>query len=175
MTTATVRTLDDAVVADLEAIMNEPGSVLTNISSRTNRARVPAPFPVHRWGEYACRSGFATNGATGVGDREAGQPRGHTGGAASGGHRTQRRRCPAARRDHRRRQADERDQGGRPGRPLRYRRTRHQHDEAERGTEQIRCVSPGYAASYPCSLVGGRIACSGFSLLGTRFGTPAIW
>ena len=29
MTTATVRTLDDAVVADLEAIMNEPGSVLT--------------------------------------------------------------------------------------------------------------------------------------------------
>jgi hypothetical protein len=52
MTTATVRTLDDAVVADLEAIMNEPGSVLTNISSRTNRARVPAPFPVHRWGEY---------------------------------------------------------------------------------------------------------------------------
>ena len=52
MTTATVRTLDDAVVADLEAIMNEPGSVLTNMSSRTNRARVPAPFPVHRWGEY---------------------------------------------------------------------------------------------------------------------------
>jgi glycolate oxidase len=52
MTTATVRTLDDAVVTDLEAIMNEPGSVLTNISSRTNRARVPAPFPVHRWGEY---------------------------------------------------------------------------------------------------------------------------
>jgi len=52
MTTATVRTLDDAVVADLEAIMNEPGSVLTNISSRTNRARVPAPFPVHRWSEY---------------------------------------------------------------------------------------------------------------------------
>ncbi len=28
MTTATVRTLDEAVVADLEAIMNEPGSVL---------------------------------------------------------------------------------------------------------------------------------------------------
>src|SRR6185369_16428876 len=52
VTTATVRTLDDAVVADLEAIMGEPGSVLTNLSSRTNRTRVPAPFPVHRWGEY---------------------------------------------------------------------------------------------------------------------------
>ena len=29
---------------------------------------------------------------------------------------------------------------------------------------------PDTPASYPCSLVGGRIACSGFSLLGTRFG-----
>ena len=52
MTTGTVRTLDEAVVADLEAIMNEPGSVLTNVSSRVNRTRVPAPFPVHRWGDF---------------------------------------------------------------------------------------------------------------------------
>ena len=82
MTTATVRTLDEAVVADLEAIMNEPGSVLTNISSRTNRARVPAPFPVHRWGEYIPAAVvLPRTGATGVGDREAGQPRGYAGGA----------------------------------------------------------------------------------------------
>ena len=47
-----VMTIDDAVVADLEAILGEPGSVLTNISSRANRARVPAPFAVHRWAEF---------------------------------------------------------------------------------------------------------------------------
>ena len=32
--------------------MDEPGSVLTGVSSRANRARVPAPFPVHRWAEH---------------------------------------------------------------------------------------------------------------------------
>ena len=47
-----VMTVDDAVVAELEAIMDEPGSVLTGVSSRANRARVPAPFPVHRWAEH---------------------------------------------------------------------------------------------------------------------------
>ena len=52
MTTAPVMTIDDAVVAELEAIMDEPGSVLTGVSSRANRARVPAPFPVHRWAEH---------------------------------------------------------------------------------------------------------------------------
>ena len=52
MTTAPVMTVDNAVVAELEAIMSEPGSVLTGVSSRANRARVPAPFPVHRWAEH---------------------------------------------------------------------------------------------------------------------------
>ena len=76
MTTATVRTLDEAVVADLEAIMNEPGSVLTNISSRANRTRVPAPFPVHRWGDFIPAAVVsAAHRRAGVGDREAGQPR----------------------------------------------------------------------------------------------------
>ena len=50
--TAPVMTVDDAVVDELEAIMNEPGSVLTGVSSRANRARVPAPFPLHRWAEH---------------------------------------------------------------------------------------------------------------------------
>ncbi len=30
------------------------------------------------------------------------------------------------------------------------------------------------AGAYPCSLVGGRIACSGWSLLGSRFGHTRI-
>ena len=36
--------------------------------------------------------------------------------------------------------------------------------------EVLRRLFPDTPASYPCSLVGGRIACSGFSLLGSRFG-----
>ena len=34
MTTTPVMTVDPAVIADLEAIMGEPGSVLTGVSSR---------------------------------------------------------------------------------------------------------------------------------------------
>ena len=37
---------------ELEAILGEPEAALTNITSRINRTRVPAPFPVHRWEEH---------------------------------------------------------------------------------------------------------------------------
>jgi glycolate oxidase len=50
--TGTVTKVDDSVVAELQAILDEPGAVLTNLTSRINRARVPAPFPVHRWEEH---------------------------------------------------------------------------------------------------------------------------
>ena len=76
MTTAPVMTIDDAVVAELEAIMDEPGSVLTGVSSRANRARVPAPFPVHRWAEHMPAVVVLPRTAQQVvGDRQAGQPR----------------------------------------------------------------------------------------------------
>lgn len=52
MSIATVSKLDPGVVTELEAILEEPDSVLTDISSRMNRARVPAPFPVHRWEQH---------------------------------------------------------------------------------------------------------------------------
>lgn len=48
MTTATV---DSHVVDRLRGIVGEDG-VLTDKASLFNRARVPAPFPVHRWDEY---------------------------------------------------------------------------------------------------------------------------
>ena len=47
-----VTTVDRPIVDELEAIIGEPGSVLTNVSSRADRTRVPAPFPVHRWAEF---------------------------------------------------------------------------------------------------------------------------
>ena len=49
---ATITTIDPPVVAELEAILAEPGAVLTNLSNRLNRSRVPAPFPVHRWQDH---------------------------------------------------------------------------------------------------------------------------
>src|SRR5690606_38219344 len=48
MTTATV---DSHVVDRLRGIVGEDG-VLTDKASLFNSARVPAPFPVHRWDEY---------------------------------------------------------------------------------------------------------------------------
>jgi glycolate oxidase len=52
MSVATRTPIDDGVVAELRAILGDPERVLPNISSRINRTRVPAPFPVHRWAEF---------------------------------------------------------------------------------------------------------------------------
>jgi glycolate oxidase len=49
MTTTTIGT---EIIDRLHEILNEDGAVLTGRSSRFNRARVPAPFPVHRWEEF---------------------------------------------------------------------------------------------------------------------------
>ena len=47
----------------------------------------------------------------------------------------------------------------------------HQHAQAQRGAAHRTASSiPTIPASYPCSLVGGRIGTSGWSLLGARFG-----
>jgi len=44
--------VDDGVIDELRAITGDPDRVLPNLSSRVNRTRVPAPFPVHRWAEF---------------------------------------------------------------------------------------------------------------------------
>lgn len=44
---------DAGLARELRDILGgEAGAVLTGLSARVNRARVPAPFPVHRWGDY---------------------------------------------------------------------------------------------------------------------------
>ena len=47
-----IASLDAAVLDELRAIIGDDDRVLDNISSRVVRTRVPAPFPVHRWGEH---------------------------------------------------------------------------------------------------------------------------
>ncbi len=43
--------LSDSVVDELVGIVGAE-DVFADISARTNRARVPAPFPLHRWDEH---------------------------------------------------------------------------------------------------------------------------
>ena len=52
MTVAFKSAVDDGVVDELRAILGDDDRVLPNLSSRVNRTRVPAPFPVHRWAEF---------------------------------------------------------------------------------------------------------------------------
>ena len=52
MTVAFKSAVDDAVIEELRAILGDPDRVLPNLSSRVNRTRVPAPFPVHRWADH---------------------------------------------------------------------------------------------------------------------------
>ena len=47
-----IASLDSGVLDELRAIIGDDDRVLDNISSRVVRTRVPAPFPVHRWGEH---------------------------------------------------------------------------------------------------------------------------
>ena len=44
--------VDDAVLAELRAIIGDDARVRPDQSSRAFRSRVPAPFPVHRWADH---------------------------------------------------------------------------------------------------------------------------
>ena len=172
MTITKVTEIDAAVVADLEAIMdNEPGAVLTNVSSRSNRTRVPAPFPVHRWAEYLPAAVVLPRTAQQVSE------------IVKLANRTRIPLVPRA-------GGTGLNDGAVPMRggiivDVKRMNQIHEIDLADRAVtvgpgismmklneelKQYGVFHPDTPASYPCSLVGGRIACSGFSLLGTRFG-----
>ena len=50
--TATATALGDGVLDELRGILGGDEYVLPDLPARVNRTRVPAPFPVHRWGEF---------------------------------------------------------------------------------------------------------------------------
>ena len=52
MSIATKAAIDESVLDELREIIGDDKRVLPNISSRVNRTRTPAPFPVHRWEEF---------------------------------------------------------------------------------------------------------------------------
>jgi glycolate oxidase len=166
-----VMTIDEAVVADLEAIMGEPGSVLTNISSRVNRARVPAPFPVHRWADYTPAAVVLPRTAEQVSEivklanraRIPIVPRAGGTGLNDGAVPLRGGIVVDVKRMNQIKEIDLVDRAVTVGPGINMLKLNEE-------LKKYGVFYPDTPASYPCSLVGGRIACSGFSLLGSRFG-----
>jgi glycolate oxidase len=171
MTTAPVMTIDQAVVAELEAIMNEPGSVLTGVSSRANRARVPAPFPVHRWAEHMPAVVVLPRTAQQISEivKLANRakipvvPRAGGTGLNDGAVPVRGGIMVDVKRMNQIHEIDLADRTVTVGPGISMLKL---NEELKR----YGVFYPDAPASYPCSLVGGRIACSGWSLLGSRFG-----
>lgn len=171
MTTTVARSgIDDAVVEEFVAILG-PEHVLTGLTDRYARTRVPAPFPVHWWRDYVpdlvVLPGSTEETAEVV--RRANRygipvvPRdGGTG--LTDGARPNRRGIVVD--VKRMRQIEEIDLENGPCtvgvgiNMLKLNEALARHD----------LIYPDDPASYPCSLVGGRIGTSGWSLVGSRFG-----
>ena len=97
MTVTIKSAVDDAVIDELRAIYRDDGRVLPGLSSRVNRTRVPAPFPVHRWAEHMPDvDGAAAYRARGLRDGQARQPATGPDSPARRRDRAQRRRGPHA-------------------------------------------------------------------------------
>jgi glycolate oxidase len=166
-----IAAIDDAVVDELRAIIGDPDRVLTNVSSRVNRTRVPAPFPVHRWAEHMPDLAVLPKNAQEVSEvvKLANRlnipvvPRAGGTGLSDGA-------VPL--------------RGGILV-DVKLMNKIHEIDLVDRTVtvgpginmlklnEELRphgVFYPDDPASYPCSLVGGRIGTGGWSLLGSRFG-----
>ena len=166
-----IAAIDDAVVDELRAIFGDDDRVLTNVSSRVNRTRVPAPFPVHRWAEHMPDLAVLPRTAQEVSEtvKLANRlgipivPRAGGTGLSDGA-------VPL--------------RGGILV-DVKLMNQIHEIDLVDRTVtvgpginmlklnEELRphgVFYPDDPASYPCSLVGGRIGTGGWSLLGSRFG-----
>jgi glycolate oxidase len=166
-----IAAIDDAVIEELHAIIGDPDRVLTNISSRVNRTRVPAPFPVHRWAEHMPDLAVLPKSAQEVSEVVK---------------LANRLRIPVVPRAGGTGLSD----GAVPLRggilvDVKLMNRIHEIDLVDRTVtvgpginmlklnEELRphgVFYPDDPASYPCSLVGGRIGTGGWSLLGARFG-----
>ena len=171
MSVAFKSAVDDGVVGELRAIVGDDDRVLPNLSSRMSRTRVPAPFPVHRWSEFMPDVAVLPRTAQEVSEvvRLA-----------------NRLRIPVVPRAGGTGLAD----GAVPLRggilvDVKLMNAIHEIDLVDRAVtvgpginmlklnEELKrhgVFYPDDPASYPCSLVGGRIGTGGWSLLGGRFG-----
>jgi glycolate oxidase len=160
----------DSVVDELSAICG-PEHVFTGRSATFNRARVPAPFPLHRWAEHIPSAVVLPTSAEQVSEvvklanrhRIPVVPRAGGTGLTDGA-------VPL----HHGILVD-----------VKLMNQIHEIDHENRTVtvgpginmlklnEELRkhgYIYPDNPASYPCSLVGGRIGTSGWSLIGARYG-----
>jgi glycolate oxidase len=165
-----VATLDTTIVDELVAICGEE-HVFTGKSALFNRARVPAPFPAHRWDEHIPQAVVLPTSAERISEVVK---------------LANRERIPVVPRAGGTGLTD----GAVPLKhgilvDVKLMNEIHEIDVVDRTVtvgpginmlklnEQLRpygFMYPDNPASYPCSLVGGRIGTNGWSLCGSRFG-----
>lgn len=165
-----VAAIPDSVAAELAAICGDD-HVFTGASALFNRARVPAPFPAHRWEQHVPQAVVLPTSAEQVAEIVK---------------LANRERIPIVPRAGGTGLTD----GAVPLRhgilvDVKLMNQIHEIDVVDRTVtvgpginmlklnEQLRpygFMYPDDPASYPCSLVGGRIGTNGWSLCGSRFG-----
>jgi glycolate oxidase len=160
----------DGVIDELRAILGDEG-VLTALSARYNRTRVPAPFPVHRWAEYVPDLVVLPRTAEQVSEvvklanrhRIPIVPRAGGTGLNDGALPLKRGIVLDVKRMNQIKEVDLVDRTVTVGPGINMLKL----------NEELRkhgVMYPDDPASYPCSLVGGRIGTSGWSLIGGRYG-----
>ena len=171
MSVAYKSAVDDAVIDELRAIIGDEQRVLPGLSSRVNRTRVPAPFPVHRWAEFMPDVAVLPATAEEVSEvvklanrlRIPVVPRAGGTGLADGAVPLRGGICVDVKLMNQIHEIDLTDRTVTVGPGINMLKL----------NEELRphgVFYPDDPASYPCSLVGGRIGTGGWSLLGARFG-----
>jgi glycolate oxidase len=165
-----IATLDQAVLDELVAICGEE-HVLTGKSALFNRARVPAPFPTHRWEDHIPQVVVLPTEAEHIADvvklanrhRIPVVPRAGGTGLTDGAVPLRHGIMVDVKLMNRILELDHEDRTVtvQPGiNMLKLNEELRKHGY----------IYPDNPASYPCSLVGGRIGTSGWSLIGGRYG-----
>jgi glycolate oxidase len=165
-----IATLDASVVDELVAICGEE-HVFTGRSALFNRARVPAPFPAHRWAEHIPQAVVLPTSAEQISEvvklanrrRIPVVPRAGATGLTDGAVPLRHGILVDVKLMNRILEIDHVDRTVtvQPGiNMLKLNEELQKHGY----------IYPDNPASYPCSLVGGRIGTSGWSLIGARYG-----
>src|SRR5918993_3668678 len=162
--------LSDSVLDELVQIVG-PEGVFAGASARVNRARVPAPFPLHRWAEHVPDVVVLPTSAEQVADvvRLANRhripvvPRAGGTGLTDGAVPLRHGIVVDVKLMNRILEIDLEDRAVtvQPGINML---------KLNEELRQYGVIYPDDPASYPCSLVGGRIGTSGWSLIGGRYG-----
>src|SRR5262245_9130864 len=167
---ATVTALDTAIVDELIVICGAD-NVFTDRPARLNRARVPSPFPVHKWEDYAPQVVVLPTSAEQVSEvvklanrhGVAVVPRAGGTGLTDGAVPLRHGIMVDVKLMNQIKEIDHADRTVTVGPGINMLKL----------NEELRPHGyhyPDNPASYPCSLVGGRIGTSGWSLIGGRYG-----